>query len=439
MQNSNIEQVKYYLRRKDLYLFRYTQMYEEWGLVRDDDAVSWNTKDQLLCTMASYCEDAIKKILQAIRYLDGEPYEHMDEELDKIYSYLMKIESEYEYFHSSDEVDDVQLFCKGVWVFPRWTLRKYCEIEQRYYTVEADKRGKILQQLCKLLGRFEYDVTHAYDQCTFLSYHTQIAVKNHCTALDELKSLTQRVEQLAREALDQETLQWVSEMWEDIHTIHVWFEQESALIPKFEPNIHLLKQQMNHIEKFKWKLAPDEPSVSLRKRKEKIIRNAERFQDAIKTACKKSKKYHSEFVASMDDLYDRFQQLNQRIMELELDIYIGKYCENFWIFPEWYEIQFEKTYDKFLQSNFLRQKYLNSMRKQIKQLHASIMDSNNICTDTCYYSETQIKDSESALKVLKKNNQLLKKVADEKTLIWAYGLDDDIKQLSDCIQKRKNK
>ena len=81
------------------------------------------------------------------------------------------------------------------------------------------------------------------------------------------------------------------------------------------------------------------------------------------------------------------------------------------------------------------------MKEDAVRLNTCIATSYDNCTKIHYFSKIQIEDSETALELLKEVNQTLQDTAmqteDQKTLVWTQELDDDIKILSDCIQKRK--
>lgn len=211
-----------------------------------------------------------------------------------------------------------------------------------------------------------------------------------------------------------------------------------------EKATHYSSQHAN--SQFQWKLAPDDPNMPLEEKEERLNLVSARLGTSIRRAVelleKRDFQPYEGMTEEFDGYYDRLRQLEERFHQLNLDYNAYGAGGGYWALPRWWYTCFQKDYQQFLHtSGFKRKRYLRKMKEDAVRLNTCIATSYDNCTKIHYFSKIQIEDSETALELLKEVNQTLQDTAmqteDQKTLVWTQELDDDIKILSDCIQKRK--
>lgn len=199
-------------------------------------------------------------------------------------------------------------------------------------------------------------------------------------------------------------------------------------------------------ERFQWKLAPDDPSIPLAEREDKLGKNELRIRTVVLKLYDRMKQRaflpYDGMTEELDDLYGRLVQIEQRCIELNLDFDVTYYGCNYWVFPFWLYTEFTKHYQMLKRgTRFSKIRQLRQMKKQIQYLGYNIAEAYDKSAQIQYYSELQLHDSEVALDLLKEMNQTLKHAArqtsNQKMEQWALEVDKAIAEISSMLENRK--
>ena len=200
-------------------------------------------------------------------------------------------------------------------------------------------------------------------------------------------------------------------------------------------------------KKTKWKLAPDSASDSFKDKQNRALDAASRMENAIgnvyQLVVERKMQPYKGMKEEMDDLFERLQQIEERLYAIGSKEDISLYSHDYWAFPTRYVNKFSKQ--QAIVTNNLKQK-----KKQLKKL-CSIEGwvryqwtrAYDKCEEISYYSTIQANNLSSTLCIMRdmvnEIKILAEEISDEKVLKWVAEQTEENIYFANLLKERQQK
>lgn len=198
-----------------------------WKLAQDDPTIPLKQREEKLSDAADRVRNSILKANTLLEERNFKPYEGMIEEFDDYYDRLKQLEQRFDELNLEFEAP---YYGADYWALPLWRFKRFQKAYQMFLCNSGIRRAYHLRKMKKEVSYLGYDIGQAYDQCTKISYFSDVQVKDSEIALEALKEMNGILKKASKQSSNTATLKWACEMDEDIFTIQIHLEKRRAFV-----------------------------------------------------------------------------------------------------------------------------------------------------------------------------------------------------------------
>ena len=205
--------------------------------------------------------------------------------------------------------------------------------------------------------------------------------------------------------------------------------------------------EINHDQKRRWVLGPEDETIPQPSR---VVQHSETLQrlelwiiNLEKRIKENTWEYDTTVNEEMDDLYDRFSQLERRLFEIgAIESDVNLYCCGYWVFPDIYLKYIKKQQFQFKDKTLRQQKKcLKNMQKRVVKIRYGILLACEKSKKIHYITMLQQENLENALEiytdVVRNVNHLAIQINNQKSLQWCCKEKKYIEQCSLLLENRR--